>query len=79
LKYYQIDCKVYLKFDLEYKKSLEPLSKIISTLIYKTNIFKELHKNKDIKCYTISNLNKVNKNGYYNKGKNSFTFRTVKK
>ena len=73
---YQIQIELFLKFQIDHKRSLEPLSKLLSSCLYKISL-KTLHEEKGFKYYTFSNLLKISKSGVYQKGENGFIFRTA--
>jgi len=76
MHYFEINITLLLKYEIDYKRSLEPLSKVISSSLCKTSL-KELHKRNSFKYYVFSNFLKISSNGIYPKGKNEFLFKTA--
>jgi len=79
LNFYELKINLFSKFELDYKKSLEPLSKIIASITYKSKNFKTLHSDKEFKYYTISNLMNLQNSNFYKRGQNYFLLRTPNK
>ena len=73
---FEIKARLLLKYDIDYKKSLQPLSKLISSSLYKSPL-KEIHSRKGFKYYSFSNLLKISPKGIYKKGENGFIVRTI--
>ncbi len=75
MQYFELKIELTLKSSIPFQKSLEPLSKLISTAIMNSS-FKELHKKRGFKYYVFSNLVEISEDKVYKAGKNSFLFRT---
>ncbi|WP_200764012.1 CRISPR-associated endoribonuclease Cas6 [Nitrosophilus alvini] len=75
MKYFELKVDLFLKYDIEHRKSYEPLSKMVSSALNNTS-FKELHNENRFKHYVFSNMWKTSKDGIYKKGNNLFFLRT---
>ncbi len=72
---FEIKVSLILKYEINYIRSLEAISKLISSALCKTSL-KELHNKKDFKFYSFSNFLKIFSDGIYKTGENEFLFRT---
>ncbi len=76
MRCFEIEIELFLKTELDYKRSLEPLSKMVASSLCEGS-FKSFHQKNDFKYYVISNLANISSNGVYLKGLNRFVLRTV--
>ena len=56
MKYFELKCKAYLKRDLDYKDSLDAISKYISYSMMQSSLIKHLHYAIDFKHYVFGSF-----------------------
>ncbi len=78
MKYFELKCKAYLKRDLDYKDSLDVISKYISYSMMQSSLIKHLHYAIDFKHYVFDSFYPLEKDKIYKKDKiYTFTIRSL--
>ncbi len=75
MRYFELKIDLTLKSQIPFQKSLEPISKLISTAIMNSPL-KSVHIMNGFKHYVFSNFVDISPDKIYKPGKNSFIFRT---
>ena len=69
MKYFELNCTVFLKNDIEFKKSFNVVTKYINFSMLNNKKLKELHAQKSFKHYSFGNFYPIEKEQVYKKGK----------
>ena len=78
MKIFELKCKAYLKKDIEYKSSLDAISKYISYSMMQSNLIKHLHYAVDFKHYVFGSFYPLENDKTYKSNKTyTFTIRSL--
>jgi len=73
LKYFELNCTVYLKKEITFKDSFKTITKYLNHSMLKKEELKELHGERGFKYYSFGNFYPIEKEQVYKKG-NSYQF-----
>jgi CRISPR-associated endoribonuclease Cas6 len=68
MKYYQLQCQVYLKEDISFKDSFDFISRYISFSMAQDDVLQNIHNKRGFKYYTFSSFTPIQRDGVYKKG-----------
>ena len=78
MKYFELTCKVYLKKDIDFRKSFETIRKYISFSMSQLKKFEILHNQNSFKYYTFNNFTPIQKDRIYKKNRDyKFNIRSL--
>jgi len=77
LKIYELKVSLEVRYPLHFQKSLEPLSKLLATVLVEGGMA-ALHQKQGFKHYVFTNLHHLSSSKSYPKGENTFTINTPK-
>jgi len=80
MRYFELTCKVYIKKDIDFRRSFEAISRYISFSMAQIDDFLELHNTNKFKFYTFSSFSPIQKDKIYKKEeKYEFSIRSLNK